>query len=211
MVYIESTYNDVLDNPVDGNGVCNANATEPCDTTDANGFYELLNVPAGTNEVREIPQAGWAQTYPGPEDGGVHTINITSNTTLDHIDFGNIQLGDILVVKDAIPNHDQDFAFTTTGGLSPAAFSLDDDADGTLSNLQAFNGVLPGTYTISETAISGWSLTDLVIIDPTNNSSVSGNTATIVVDPGDVISVTFENTKLGSIKVTKDAFPDDAQ
>src|SRR5438093_635532 len=47
----------------------------------------------------------------------------------------------ITIVKDAVPNDAQDFAFTTTGG-GPAAFttgfSLDDDSDPTLSNSQTF-------------------------------------------------------------------------
>src|SRR4029453_11921937 len=48
----------------------------------------------------------------------------------------------ITIIKDAVPNSAQDFAFTTTGGLSPATFSLDDDADGTLSNTQVFSNIL---------------------------------------------------------------------
>jgi len=90
--------------------------------------------------------------------------------------FTDLKRGQIVVVKDAQPNDAQDFAFTTTGtGLS--SFSLDDDADPTLSNTQVFSGLLPGTRTVSETAVAGWSLTNLVCNDA--NGSVSGSTATI--------------------------------
>ena len=40
-----------------------------------------------------------------------------------------------------MPDDAQDFSFTAGGGLSPASFSLDDDADGTLSNTRTFTGV----------------------------------------------------------------------
>ncbi len=63
----------------------------------------------------------------------------------------------VTIVKDAQPNSDQDFAFTTTGsGLSD--FSLDDDADGTLSNQQVFT--IPtaqfGAKSITESSVGGW-------------------------------------------------------
>src|SRR4029079_8362107 len=117
-------------------------------------------------------------------------------------------LGSITIVKDAVPNDAQDFAFTTTGtGLS--SFSLDDDADPTLSNTQVFSGLLPGTRTVSETAVAGWSLTNLVCNDA--NGSVSGATATINLDAGENVTCTYTNTKLGSITIIKDAVPNDAQ
>ena len=46
--------------------------------------------------------------------------------------FTNRKRGQIVAVKNAVPDDPQDFAFTAGGGLSPSAFSLDDDADGTL-------------------------------------------------------------------------------
>src|SRR4029078_12275134 len=46
--------------------------------------------------------------------------------------------GSVTIIKDAVTNDPQDFSFTTTGGLSPATFSLDDDADPTLSNTRLF-------------------------------------------------------------------------
>ena len=37
--------------------------------------------------------------------------------------------GSITIIKNAIPDDPQDFSFTTTGGLTPSTFALDDDAD----------------------------------------------------------------------------------
>ena len=59
-----------------------------------------------------------------------------------------------------MPNDPQDFAFTAGGGLSPASFSLDDDANATLSNTQTFTNVVPGCgYSLAETVPSGWDQT----------------------------------------------------
>src|SRR5258705_6529351 len=69
----------------------------------------------------------------------------------------------LCAIKDAVPNDAQDFGFTGTGtGVTP--FSLDDDADGTLSNTQVFtfNGNQLGAKTVTESANpAGWTLTDV--------------------------------------------------
>lgn len=121
--------------------------------------------------------------------------------------------GSITIVKDAVPNNAQDFAFTTTGtGLSN--FSLDDDADGTLPNTRTFTGLASGTYTVDEGSVAGWSLTNLVCVDPTTNSSVNVGTgvATINLAAGESVTCTYTNTlQTGHIIVVKDAVPNDAQ
>lgn len=114
--------------------------------------------------------------------------------------------GTIVIVKDAVPNSAQDFAFTATGtGLS--AFSLDDDADATLSNTRTFTGLEPGSYTVTETAQSGWNLTGLSCSDPTGNST--GNTGTgvasIALASGETVTCTYVNTQQATLTVTKTA------
>jgi hypothetical protein len=132
------------------------------------------------------------------------------------VTFTNTKRGSITVMKDSLPNHDADFSFTTTGtGLS--AFQLDDDGtlNNPLSNSRLFDNLVPGTYTITETALAGWSLTGLVINEPetTRNSTVDlpNRTATIMLDPGETVTLTYTNTKLGSIRVIKDTQPDSGQ
>ncbi|HEX4980790.1 MAG TPA: hypothetical protein VFV63_03795, partial [Ilumatobacteraceae bacterium] len=122
--------------------------------------------------------------------------------------------GKIVIVKDTVPNDAQDFSFNLTdGALVNNNFSLDDDADGTLPNSMEFS-LPPGTYTASELSIpSAWSLTNVVCVDPTNNSTVNipAGTATIVINvPGnqdtssETITCTFTNTPaVGSLQVTK--------
>ena len=107
-----------------------------------------------------------------------------------------VQNASIIIIKDAIPNDAQDFSFTTTGtGLSP--FSLDDDSDGALSNSQTFSGLGAGTYTVTEAAQAGWSLTgNVTCTDPTTNSTINlgTRTATINLAAGENVTCTFTNT-----------------
>ena len=101
--------------------------------------------------------------------GGWHLASATCDdgSPVSNIDVGpgrpsrarspTTSAGKIVVVKDAVPNDAQDFAFTAGGGLSPASFSLDDDADGTLSNTRTFDDVTAGSgYSLAESLPSGW-------------------------------------------------------
>ena len=128
--------------------------------------------------------------------------------------FSNlINKGSITIIKDANPNDGQDFAFTTIG-TELSSFNLDDDSDPTLDNSRSFTGLLPGSYTISETTpVSGWDLTSLVC-----NSDVDGkvigpfigiNTASINLTAGENVTCTFTNTQRGSINVVKETIGGD--
>ncbi len=118
----------------------------------------------------------------------------------------SLRVGSITIIKNTVPNDAQDFTFTATGGLS--GFTLDDDSDATISNTKIFTNVLPGAYTITEDAQTGFSLTDLSCVDPTGNSTVDLNNrqATINLGVKEDITCTFTNTKLNpSLNVEKSA------
>ena len=77
---------------------------------------------------------GWDQTSATCGDGSpVSNIDVAPGETVT-CTFANRKRGRIVVVKDARPNDPQDFTFRAGGGLIPASFALDDDADATLSN-----------------------------------------------------------------------------
>jgi hypothetical protein len=104
----------------------------------------------------------------------------------------------LTVVKDALPNDPQDFAFTLTG---QAGFSLDDDADATLPNSRTFNLATGATYTLNETPVAGWSTT----VQCTGGAGVVGTTATLAntLPSGSVVTCTYTNTKLATVVITK--------
>jgi hypothetical protein len=111
-----------------------------------------------------------------------------------------------MIIKNSVPDHAQDFSFT---GTCFAAFSLDDDADGTLPNTKS--GPVPaGTCTVIEgLPPAPWILQNIVCVDPTTNSttSVPTRTATINVAAGETVVCTFTNTTSAQFLVAKDFQP----
>jgi hypothetical protein len=110
--------------------------------------------------------------------------------------------GSITIIKDAVPNDPQDFSFSTTGGLSPATFMLDDDSNGTLSNTQLFSMLTNfTTYTVTEAAVSHWTLSfgnPVCSVSSPNGGSQTGNAGTRVLTinlkEGENVTCTFINT-----------------
>jgi len=122
--------------------------------------------------------------------------------------------GSITIIKDAVPDNAQDFAYSTTGGLTPSTFTLDDDADSTYSNTQTYSGITSFvTYTVAETKVSAWTVsfaaTPCVLTSGNGGSSSAGQTTTtatvtINMKEGESYSCTFTNTRQsGSITLTK--------
>ena len=132
---------------------------------------------------------------------------VMTNVYGDTVNIDLARFGTITIIKDTVPNSARDFSFTTIGtGLT--AFSLDDDGDATLSNTKIFSNVTPGSYSVIESAATGYSLTGLNCVDPTTNSSVDfvNRTASINLGAGENITCTFTNTKVApTIDVTKTA------
>ena len=108
----------------------------------------------------------------------------------------------ITIIKDAVPNDLQDFAFTTTGGtLTPTAFNLDDDADGTLPSTQAYTNITTfTTYTFTETPVTGWTLsfnTPVCTVTGANGGSQTTPSSVLTIDlkEGENVTCTFINTR----------------
>ena len=164
------------------------------------------DVPVGAGySVAESVPAGWDLASATCDDGSsVSNIGVSAGETVT-CTFTNHKRGQIVVVKDATPDDPQDFSFTAGGGLSPTSFSLDDDADATLSNTRTFADVPAGNgYSLSETVPGGWDQTAATCDDGSPVSNID-------VAPGETVTCTFANRKRGSIVVVKDAQPNDAQ
>ena len=151
----------------------------------------------GTYVVREGPTQGWQLTNLVCNTGEI--IDLTNRRAVIDVGIGeedvtctftNTQPATVTVVKNALPDDPQDFAFT--GGLG--AFSLDDDADATLPRLQSFTR-LPGTYAVTETGPpAGWVLTGLSCTTG-EQVSLATRTATVTLTPGEQSVCTFTDTK----------------
>jgi uncharacterized repeat protein (TIGR01451 family) len=135
------------------------------------------------------------------------TANLTVTDNGGTCIFGNSQKGSITIIKDSIPDSDQDFNFTAQGtGVS--GFTLDDgtDADG-ISNSVTFSGLIPGSFTISESAVNGWYLSNLSCSTNITAKSIGPfitNIASFNLQAGENVSCTFTNTKYNpAIQVDK--------
>jgi hypothetical protein len=119
--------------------------------------------------------------------------------------------GSITIVKDAVPDAADDFAFSTTGPvtapLTPATFSLDDDGTATpLSNTRTFTNITTfGSYTFTEAASSGWTLSfqsPACTVTSGNNGTSSANagtrTVTVNLAEGENVTCTFVNTAVNT-------------
>ncbi|WP_437127410.1 HYR-like domain-containing protein, partial [Maribellus mangrovi] len=155
----------------------------------------------------------WGIDFNGVEYDLDNAIPGSGAQTVPFKSIGDIiQYAKIIVVKDAVPDNAQDFRFSFTNGVTES-FSLDDDADATLSNTKEFVGLLPGTYVVEEIDKAlqlpplDWGLTNITYegynihtgpITPDVTTAVDVGTATINIDWDQVITVTFTNESKAS-------------
>ena len=162
--------------------------------------------------VTTCSQSGSGTTAMGSVPMGVSMV-LTAGSNVTCVFTHARALGSITIVKDAVPNSAQDFAFTHSIASSPG-FSLDDDADGTLANQRVFPSLIAGTYTFAETPVAGWALTSVVCSPSAGTSTNPGTGAlTVTLAAAANVSCVFTNTQqaTGTLTIIKDAQPDDAQ
>jgi hypothetical protein len=168
----------------------------------APGEYSVqeVNIPGGW-ELTDIECAGGGPDTTISMATGTATIGLDAGEAV-FCTFTNTQESSITIVLDAVPDDPQDFDYSTTGGLSPSTFTLDDDdtviLPSTTPNTQVYMSLLPGSYSVTETIPFLWNLNDVVCIDPDNGSTgdTGTTTATIDLDPGEAVTCTFTNSLL---------------
>src|SRR5215469_13935044 len=165
------------------------------------------NVPGWT--LQSVSCAVTAGTDDGtgtwPTSGNNPTAAITlggtdSNVTLT-CTYTNSGSGHIIVQKHTNPSGSlQSFAYTTTG-TGYTGFSLTDGGSNTDGGTPPAGGLTPGTYTISENAVSGWVLTSRTCSLTTTGSGTStfpasGTTqpASITLGAGDTVTCVYNNS-----------------
>jgi hypothetical protein len=113
--------------------------------------------------------------------------------------FTNTKREQIIVDKVTVPAGDTQL-FTFDPSWSETNFQL---ADATTP----YNSgdLVPGAYSVSETVPAGWDLTDVSCVSSIGDNETEDD---LELDPGETITCTFTNTKLGSIIVEKQTLPD---
>jgi hypothetical protein len=167
-------------------------------TTDSSGYYEFTNLHPGDYKVVEETQSGWASDYPTYID-----FTLTSGENETGNNFINYRPGSIKIIKDTVPSPDgTNFEFDPSDNLQLSNFFLDDDGDPDLSDTKTFVNLRPGTYSVSELAALGFILTGITISgdDDAIAGDLATKTATIKLDPGENVEVTFKNTSKDHIR-----------
>ncbi len=164
---------------------------------------EFEELAAGDYTIAEtLGTPGWALTEIDCGDADVD-VDLEDGTAVVHLGSGddvtctfeNTERGSITIVKDSVPDHAQDFDFTTEGeGLT--GFSLDDDAETTLPNAIAFGGLLPGEYTATEGAVGGWALTKLECTGGDVDRDIDQRQVVVDLAAGDDVTCTYTNSLL---------------
>jgi hypothetical protein len=141
-------------------------------------------LPSGIYSVSETAQAGWEQTSATCDDGSdPATIDLAAGETVT-CTFINAEqqqpLGTIIVLKQTVPN----------GAPEQFSFGTDFSDDFLLADGQSFtsNPLGAGTYRISETVRSGWTLTSATCDDGSDPAAVE-------LAAGETVTCTFTNTK----------------
>jgi plastocyanin len=133
---------------------------------------------------------GGSLTDPGTRTA---TIDLDAGETVT-CTFTNARRGTITIAQDNTPDDPQTFDFSGDLGsltLGESSTSISD--------------LVPGSYSVTESALAGWALSGLSCSDPDGGStaSIGTRTATIDLDPGETVSCTFTNTDRGTIVIVE--------
>ncbi|MEM7128153.1 MAG: SdrD B-like domain-containing protein [Chloroflexota bacterium] len=164
----------------DGNGNNLPDADSTPDTTEGNGPGESTALV--DNEINQDGTNGGDE-----DDHDLAAVTVQPDPPA---------VGRITIIKDAVPDDEQDFTFTATA-LPSTTFTLDDDTDGTLSNQIVFSDLPVGTYTITEELVTDWFLSSLALrggIGGNTSISAANRRAVVNLDDGENITLIFTNT-----------------
>lgn len=125
--------------------------------------------------------------------GNVYNLDVTVAAGQTIIcEFTNYENSNIIIAKETIPDGDDEkFHFTS----SHPALDGNEISDGQSFNFTEF---VPGTYTVTETEETGWTLTDITCEGvPAEDLDIdeANRTVDITVGYGDTVECTFTNTK----------------
>lgn len=119
--------------------------------------------------------------------------------------------GSITVILDTEPSDGTDVRFTGCQGTDCGPFTLDDDSDGTFPDRITASDLAPATYTITQDAVPGWTVTSLSCSPSAGvTHDVANRVTTIVLTAGANVTCTYRN-RSPSITITHDATPSHGQ
>lgn len=93
--------------------------------------------------------------------------------------------GTVIIAKETAPGGGSGFGFSES--ITSGTFTLND------GGTETFASVTAGTYTITETALSGYTLGDVSCDDANSTGDTAARTATVRVEGGETVRCTFRN------------------
>lgn len=190
-------------------GACSEGLTNAATVSENLGGLTAVNRPAQQfgEAAINLTCAGIVQQNACETFGSVYVKSRSSTSFTSEIKdfiapvtFKASNCGKLTIIKHTSPaNLNQNFSYTSTGGLTPSTFTLNDSATDTI----VFDNLQPKTYTVTEGADpTGFAFDSLTCVGA--GGSVSGKVATAVIVGGSDITCTYVNKQqLGAIKVTK--------
>jgi uncharacterized repeat protein (TIGR01451 family) len=159
------------------------------------GHYIVTEQSTDGWDLTNIDCGEGAEWYIDEDDGSLH-IWLEPGAEAS-CTFSNTKRATVTVVKDAQPNAAQPFSFTTNlesdEEEKTTAFNLIDDGVNAMLSAATFTHVVPGTYTITENALAGWTLYGASCTGAT--ATREGGVLTVKVTPGAEVRCTFVNQK----------------
>jgi hypothetical protein len=214
-----------LDSTLDSAASTNGGLDGKSISDTSTGSVTALDVQPGAYTLTELVPAGWdfagvvcvdpdqGTTVAGP----VVALDVDEYETVT-CTYANTQQAQVVVVKVTDPvSQGGTFEFETdvpglgTGGTVTINVPADTPAGVSASSPLVSVDPAGSEFLVEEFAPAGWNLVDLVCDDPdggtTSGFGPTAGAATIDLDPGETVTCTFTNTKLGTITVQKLTLP----
>jgi hypothetical protein len=178
------------------NGVWNSG--EPKTATRSDGWYRFIGLAPGTYKVREVPQAGWVQTWP---TSGYYTVTLGSGQWFWDGHFGN---------RESPPSG---FTVTPTSGLvtteggGTAAFTVKLNSQPTANVSVGLSSSDTTEGTVSPISLtwtpSTWNVAQTVTVTGVDDTLVDGDIAyTIVTAPATSSDAKYNGLNPADVAVT---------
>jgi Prealbumin-like fold domain len=191
----------------DGNGVTNDGQfnNSDCDQDPSPHIFWIFTGDPGPG-LTDVTLTVNGQTFDMDKAGGGNSAwqGTSSFFPLNSITASVDGVGGVLTISHGCTGETQariEIQKQTVPDGDPATFTFTGEISTTLGDGQVSGkDVEPGTYTVSETALAGWNLTDITCNDA--NSTDTGSTATFHVEEGETVRCVFTNTKNATTTTT---------
>jgi hypothetical protein len=186
-------------------GTDNGNNQDPCGASQDPCSGGSLNTTTGSNSGITDTTKCITNTTVTNTNGATVTNIVSSNSNSGGVVIGSGS-GDINNTSVVTGNSGSTVSVGTSVNYINSTVNTG-SGNNTGSGSKIFDNLQPGTYNVTESSGTDWTLTSLVCKDQSNNTVTSQNTANITLDSNETVTCTFINTlkNKGKIVIQKNA------